>query len=608
VHDNSRAPLIVKELVAKLNGQPRQQPQPDEHTAIVTGNAQMYRKAADILKALNAGAALESLEIPDGIVIDATPTQLAQLNQRLRPLGIKPPPKIPKNGWRSPIFLSAAQPARFTDLQKERAVAGALSGEGLFNKIPSDKLIPLEAFTDPLCQTLYAAALVVRHRGRPVYCGSVNDVLESSPSKCKEITRILARGGKNPPDDLWRNWPDSDGVDTSLAVCSKPDLIIDHIGKLAKLYQKRQGVTIGKRLESGELDLAQALKELEALSSGANGAYDFVQADARKFDATRLHDKPEPTILLDDKPICTAGNISVIYAKPKAGKSAVVAAVIGATLGSGDPVAALNDYLGFSTRPNEQGHALIHIDTEQSRFDHEQIVLRAARYAGVDKTALPSWLRSYCVTDFSTAERRAFLSAEIARGARECGGVLAGIVDGIGDFVHNVNDPEETHDFVLELHTLAIRYETHLLLVLHENPGEGEKTRGHLGSQLERKDESNIRIAKEGEICSIYTERSRHTHIPKARAHCFKWDAEKGMPVSCMVERPVKDEGGLIDAIFACEPARSQAGGLLWGQVGDRLVELKMSKTKDAAKTRIAKLSKDGWLQKIGDHYFPAQP
>jgi hypothetical protein len=196
----------------------------------------------------------------------------------------------------------------------------------------------------------------------------------------------------------------------------------------ARLHRERQAAAIGERLASGELEIAQARREFDALSNGPNGSFNFATADERRFNTEKLHDKPEATILLDGKPICTSGNLSVIYAKPKAGKSAAVSAIIGAAIGDD----ALGDYLGFSTRQNTAGHALIHIDTEQSRFDHEQIVIRALCRG--DRKEMPRWVRSYCITDFSTAERRAFLAAEIERANRQCQGVFAVIVDGIGDF------------------------------------------------------------------------------------------------------------------------------------------------------------------------------
>ena len=253
---------------------------------------------------------------------------------------------------------------------------------------------------------------------------------------------------------------------------------------------------------------------------------------------------------------------------------------------------------------------MIHLDTEQSRYDHEQIVLGALRRA--DLKELPPWVRSYCITDLSTDERRAFLRAEIERAKRECGGIFAVIVDGIGDFIPDVNSIEESHELVLELHSLAIRFETVLLLVLHENPDEKtQKTRGHLGSQLERKAESNIRIVKDRDgVSKIYTERSRHTHIAPARGHCFKFDEALGMHVTIEAERRERnnDESNLVHEIFNCDEARAQAGALKWAEFLDRLIALGLYKTRNPARKRLDRLVADGWVSKHEDHYWPSTP
>ena len=73
-------------------------------------------------------------------------------------------------------------------------------------------------------------------------------------------------------------------------------------------------------------------------------------------------------------------------------------------------------------------------------------------------------------------------------------------IDGVADLCKSPNDDIEAFALVEHLAHLAIAYACPLILVLHENPSglETGKTRGHLGSQLERKAESNLRIARDG--------------------------------------------------------------------------------------------------------------
>ena len=111
-------------------------------------------------------------------------------------------------------------------------------------------------------------------------------------------------------------------------------------------------------------------------------------------------------------------------------------------------------------------------------------------------------------------------------------------LDGIADFIADPNDTAEAFDWVDELHQLAIKYDTVIVCVLHENPGsEIGKTRGHLGSQLERKAETNLRLEKDADGVTVVFERSRQAHIPKENGPRFMWSDEAKRHVSCETKR-----------------------------------------------------------------------
>jgi hypothetical protein len=88
---------------------------------------------------------------------------------------------------------------------------------------------------------------------------------------------------------------------------------------------------------------------------------------------------------------------------------------------------------------------------------------------------------------------------------------------------------------------MAIDYDTVMGLVIHENPGKdnANKTRGHFGSQLERKGESNVKVArdkKDDEIVIVYTDRSRSCFIPLAKGSRFKFNVKEQMHMPITVE------------------------------------------------------------------------
>jgi hypothetical protein len=225
--------------------------------------------------------------------------------------------------------------------------------------------------------------------------------------------------------------------------------------------------------------------------------------------------------------IHTQANLGVIAAIVKGGKSACLqsyqsAAIVGTE--------SDRDTLGIvSSNPN--GFALLHFDTEQAPADHHQQMQRVLRRAGVERA--PEWLLSFCLSEIpSVEERRDLLRYAVEEAKRRFGGVHSTLIDGTADLVNDVNDQKECNPFVAELHAMAIRYAMPVINVIHLNPG-SDKTRGHLGSQLERKSETNLRLEKEGEITTVWSDRQRRAPILKTAGLSFRWDAAAEMHVSC---------------------------------------------------------------------------
>lgn len=255
-------------------------------------------------------------------------------------------------------------------------------------------------------------------------------------------------------------------------------------------------------------------------------------------------------------PVCTPGNLAAITAGIKAGKTAVISAMIAAAM------AALRDadLLGFQST-NPDGKALLHFDSEQSPDDHWHMVGRALRRAGLSEP--PPWFHSYCLTGLGAT--KAWLAVkEAMRQAHEAKGTHSVFVDGVADMVPDVNDPGYCNAFVAELHDLAIKNDCPIIGVIHFNPG-GEKVRGHLGSQLERKAETNLRLDRENGITSIWSDKQRRAPIPKGTGPSFQWSDEAGMHVTiesrATAAANVESEqlAALADDIFLDRPAMRYA-------------------------------------------------
>lgn len=260
--------------------------------------------------------------------------------------------------------------------------------------------------------------------------------------------------------------------------------------------------------------------------------------EKRRFNSDVHPEAPVPRFMIQGKPVCTPGNLTNLIAQAKSGKSsfaaAIIAAAISAELGHDD-----RDTLGV-TASKPDGRQLVTVDTEQSPYDHDHFVRTALRRAGVERA--PDWLASYCLTGASANGLRESFAA-LMEEAELNGGVFAAIIDGAADLVNDVNDAKECNAFVAQLHEMAIRFNCPIICVVHENPGQvGGKMRGHLGSQLERKAESNLRIQKSDEVTVVFSEKMRRAPILEKDGPRFTWSDEQGMHVSCANAGTTRDD------------------------------------------------------------------
>ena len=290
----------------------------------------------------------------------------------------------------------------------------------------------------------------------------------------------------------------------------------------------------------------------------------------RRFDSTNPPEPARAIYEINRQSICTPGNLTAISSHIKSGKSAFIGACIAASFGRD------GDTLGIdSANPNE--HAVIHFDSEQSPADHRKLIATALSRIGIE--GAPEWLRSYRILDLPTSQRFDLLEYELRESKRAHGGIHSALLDGVADYIKDPNDPEEAFAAVERLHRLAVQYLTTILCVIHVNPGsENGKTRGHLGSQLARKAESNIELSKDAsEVTTVYTSSSRHAFISKQDGPRFKWDSLAAMHVSCVPETKERNEakrGVLSDLVNEIFNIPDYNGGLSWEDTHKRIEKL----------------------------------
>lgn len=279
---------------------------------------------------------------------------------------------------------------------------------------------------------------------------------------------------------------------------------------------------------------------------------------AVRFDANKPPPEPVPRLLLNGRDVCTPGNLTAIIAQTKAGKSAFIGAAVAAVIAAEQGIED-SDTLGWSAGA-PAGKLLLHFDTEQSPFDHFRCIDRELRRVGVPRA--PEWLRSYCCTGFSMMDLKAAVRLAVEDAVQSTAGVFAVVIDGVSDLVSSVNELQECAALVAELRELSVSADCPVICVIHDNEGPKKNgdARGHLGKELMRKAESNLRLTKTGDVTVAYSEKMRRAPIFKEDGPRFRWCDERRMHVSAAFAPDPKlvrltgdvfEEGGEIGASAA---------------------------------------------------------
>lgn len=354
-------------------------------------------------------------------------------------------------------------------------------------------------------------------------------------------TAIL--GQELPKEDLERigKWPFILQITKATSTTAEAGYFIESVrnrailGEVIAQSKRRIEIASANGIDVPEF-LAEYQREAASLSSKAlTGKHAEIMA--RAFDLDRLIPKPDRIYSISGVTVCTPGNLTTIYSQAKTGKSSFIAAMISATMTN--PTAG-HDTLGVEG-PNYAKHAVVHFDTEQSPYDWQQLVRSSLRRAGLPKP--PPWLMSFTIAGMEANKAEQFVHAALRLSAKIHGGIHSVFIDGIADLVNDPNSPDECFPLIARLHAEAIQHSTAIINILHLNPtakDKSDKGRGHLGSQLERKCESNLTLKKDGEVTVVVAEgRQRGQPLMPDKSPAFRWSNDAQMHVT--TKNPVKE-------------------------------------------------------------------
>lgn len=232
-----------------------------------------------------------------------------------------------------------------------------------------------------------------------------------------------------------------------------------------------------------------------------------------------------PFVTLNDERILSAGNMSVFTALPGNGKSALCEAIAAAAITDNA------DTFGFSV---PVGTRVLYIDGERSPQDHWNSADRTRRRAGLNSD---SWLPEYVRFALYAMEPKVQNRIDKLYAMIEEHRAELVLIDGLGDFMRDVNDPAEAADLIYSLTATAKKNNLGVIGTIHPNPsGDMNKARGHLGSEAMRRAESVLLLKKNSDGSrTLHTNYAlgKNRNAPDTIATSFTWSDEHRMFVSC---------------------------------------------------------------------------
>lgn len=280
---------------------------------------------------------------------------------------------------------------------------------------------------------------------------------------------------------------------------------------------------------------------------------------------------PIPIVTINNEIICTECNMTTISGSSKSGKSAFTGIILAGAISTTGRIDGLQ-YL--EVKPNTEGKAVIHFDTEQARHKHQSNLRSVLKRSYIDKC--PDYFLSYNIRalDIATYRDTTMKICETANNTFK--GVHLIVIDGIADFISDVNETIQANDIVKFFEDLAIKFSCPLITIVHTNPG-SDKERGHLGSQCQRKSESVLSIKNENDMSFMEPKLLRMAGKGDIPLLQFGYSKDKGYHVDMGVKSSGDEAKGEKRKLELQTLANKVFGGQIslkyndaWNNIGER--------------------------------------
>ena len=267
--------------------------------------------------------------------------------------------------------------------------------------------------------------------------------------------------------------------------------------------------------------IAKSIKAME---------YDMAKERVEPYIVDMSKQLPEvlPLVSINGSCLCSVGNISAVCGEAKSRKTFLTSGLVASAMAL--PYGKLNN---FGIVDKNHNLDVLWVDTEQGEMHVRKVVERMSTMTGAKMGGLlcEPRLTTLALRELSPLERKQRMYDAMMLMHYDLV-----VIDGIADLQRNTNDLEESDALVTELMALSTIAQTHILCVLHTNPG-SDKARGHLGSSLQRKAETVLFVHRVGDVSVVEPQFCRNEPFER-----FAFTiSEEGIPEVC--DLPMSDCG-----------------------------------------------------------------
>ena len=314
----------------------------------------------------------------------------------------------------------------------------------------------------------------------------------------------------------------------------------------------------------------KALKEWE---------YDLAKERVEPYIVDMSKELPEqlPLISINGSCICSVGNISAVCGEAKSRKTFLTSGLVASAMAI--PYSKLNNFQNVDKNHNLD---VLWVDTEQGEAHVRKVVDRISEMTGAKFSGMVSEVR---LTTLALRELAPHERKQLMYDAMRLMHYDLVVIDGIADLQRNTNDLEESDALVTELMALSTLAETHIICVLHTNPG-SDKARGHLGSSLQRKAETVMFVHRVGDCSVVEPQFCRNEPFER-----FAFTiSEEGIPELCDLPRDAESRNSVVALL-----EDSYGGAIERATLVNKLME-SMGITEKNAQMKIKRLVDKGEL------------